>query len=318
MQAFERSERRDRHQASIHSQKRKCQSPQCMATIKRCWIWNSHLICYTGNIYPSTSSLSTRDVSSALQPLSPSAPIAARCGLATASQVVNLESCIWQQLRLGGYFLFSCHKFCMMLFYHIFLQTGIFSASPLLTRLKWTLPAHGVTATLEIQISLLNIETVNVLMDALLTFSEWRSLDWMSKPSFWWTKLDPITLSDFHMCNAYIVAKLCVSMLYLTIFIPWFATTWPVNFIEYKYFVIDHYDWSQLQGLIAALHHPFRCSSPSSDIIEPKNMFNEKNILYICQGIKQFERFEFLSEKINFAALGGSKSSSFEPDTSHP
>ena len=126
MQAFERSERRDRHQASIHSQKRKCQSPQCMATIKRCWIWNSHLICYTGNIYPSTSSLSTRDVSSALQPLSPSAPIAARCGLATASQVVNLESCIWQQLRLGGYFLFSCHKFCMMLFYHIFFKLVYF------------------------------------------------------------------------------------------------------------------------------------------------------------------------------------------------
>ena len=38
----------------------------------------------------------------------------------------------------------------------------------------------------------------------------------------------------------------------------------------------------------------------------------------IRQGVRQFERFEFLSEKINFAALGGSKSSSFEPDTSHP
>ena len=38
----------------------------------------------------------------------------------------------------------------------------------------------------------------------------------------------------------------------------------------------------------------------------------------LSQGVRRFEMFEFLSEKINFAALGGSKSSSFEPDTSHP
>ena len=38
----------------------------------------------------------------------------------------------------------------------------------------------------------------------------------------------------------------------------------------------------------------------------------------IGQGVRRFEMFEFLSEKINFTALGGSKSSSFEPDTSHP
>ena len=38
----------------------------------------------------------------------------------------------------------------------------------------------------------------------------------------------------------------------------------------------------------------------------------------LCQGVRRFEKFEFLSEKINFTALGGSKSSSFEPDTSHP
>ena len=48
------------------------------------------------------------------------------------------------------------------------------------------------------------------------------------------------------------------------------------------------------------------------------------NMHYPCvglplgQGVRRFEMFEFLSEKINFAALGGSKSSSFEPDTSHP
>ena len=41
-------------------------------------------------------------------------------------------------------------------------------------------------------------------------------------------------------------------------------------------------------------------------------------LLKLCQGVRRFERFEFLSEKINFTALGGSKSSSFEPDTSHP
>ena len=38
----------------------------------------------------------------------------------------------------------------------------------------------------------------------------------------------------------------------------------------------------------------------------------------IGQGVRRFKRFEFLSEKISFTALGGSKSSSFEPDTSHP
>ena len=41
-------------------------------------------------------------------------------------------------------------------------------------------------------------------------------------------------------------------------------------------------------------------------------------IFWICVSVRRFERFEFLSEKINFAALGGSKLSSFEPDTSHP
>ena len=40
--------------------------------------------------------------------------------------------------------------------------------------------------------------------------------------------------------------------------------------------------------------------------------------IYLREGVRRFERFEFLSEKINFTALGGSKSSSFEPDTSHP
>ena len=40
--------------------------------------------------------------------------------------------------------------------------------------------------------------------------------------------------------------------------------------------------------------------------------------IFISQGVRRFEMFEFLSEKINFAGLGGSKLSSFEPDTSHP
>ena len=43
-----------------------------------------------------------------------------------------------------------------------------------------------------------------------------------------------------------------------------------------------------------------------------------KQSLIIGQGVWRFERFEFLSEKINFTALGDLKSSSFEPDTSHP
>ena len=91
MQAFERKDKRDKHQASIHalSLKSKCLCPQCEETVERYSIWNSLLICNTGIIYLSTSCVSTRDVSSAQEPLSPSAHIAARCGRASASQVLT-------------------------------------------------------------------------------------------------------------------------------------------------------------------------------------------------------------------------------------
>ena len=149
MQAFVRKDKRDQHQASVHerSSKFRCQCPQCEASVERYWIWNSLLISNTGIIYLSTSCVSTRDVSSAQEPLSPSAHIAARCGRASASQALTPVSTLrvvsGSSSALTG-ILSACNEMIFDALLHICLKTDIFAASPSLTGMRGALTPLGL------------------------------------------------------------------------------------------------------------------------------------------------------------------------------
>ena len=192
MQAFVRKDKRDVHQASVHksSSKTKSHCPQCEASVERYWFGINYFICYPGTIYPSTSCGSTREASSAQLQLSPCALIVARHGPAVVSRVTSPLS---TSTAVSG----SSSALTGILYSHVILSylssnQYIFSIA-IVDQTERNPASTWITVTLEIQISVLSIASVDILMDALLFFSEWRSLDWCPN------QVDVISWTQLHL-----------------------------------------------------------------------------------------------------------------------
>ena len=179
MQAFVRKDKLDKHQAGVHAEstKIKCQCPQCKDSVERYQIVFSLLIGYKGTIYPSTSCGYTVVASSELLPLSLSAPIVVRCGPASASRMLSALSTL-RPVSSSISALTGMKYSHAIKWVYLFSNWFIFSIT-IIDQTERNIDSTWVSVILEIEICLLNFQTVRVLMDALLYFSEWMTLDWM-------------------------------------------------------------------------------------------------------------------------------------------